>query len=174
MLIKGSRWFARQAICLSSLLLASQAGAVRQGSLGPSSAGSIGISISVASRARISQPKDIRLDALGISISSVPQHLCLSSNTMAHSFKVSAAGSGNGGALVLSNGHRNIRFHLEFAPQQDTALGQGGGTQDSLQRGCDHGQRAIAFVVAIDPEHIDEIQASPAFTGSLTLIVAPN
>jgi hypothetical protein len=48
-----------------------------------------------------------------------------------------------------------------------------GGTRTSSHGDCEHGRRAIAFVVSVDPEHVDEIQNGAAFEGALALIVAP-
>jgi hypothetical protein len=166
-------WLAGQAICASSLFVASQAGAVRQGPLGPTSTGSIGITISIASPVRTSAPNEIHFGALAKAYSETSQHLCLSRNTTGHSFGVSATGSGTAGALVLSDGHRNVPYHVKFASPADTAPGDNGGTRDGSRGGCEHGQRAIAFVVAIDPERVDEIQAGTGFAGILTLIVVP-
>ena len=109
---RGSLWLAGQAICLSSLFVASQAGAVRQGPLGPTSAGSVGITVSIASRARISELKDIRFDPSARSQSETSRKLCFPRETMAHSFEISATGSGNGGALVLSRRGGGPRLSL--------------------------------------------------------------
>ena len=92
---------------------------------------------------------------------------------MAHSFEISATGSGNGGALVLSDGRRTIGYSVEFAPYDDPVLGEEGGTFTSSHGDCEHGRRAMTFVVVVDPEHVDEIQNGVVFTGVLTLIVAP-
>ena len=42
-----------------------------------------------------------------------------------------------------------------------------------LEAGCEDGRGSAGLVVAIDPEQIDELHRGEPFTGTLTLIVAP-
>lgn len=170
---EASLWFAAPVICVSLGLVSSQAWAVRQGPLGPTSTGSIGITVSVAAPARTSAPTDIPFGAPASVRSKIFQRLCLASNTAAHAFSVSATGGGEAGALVLSDGRRTVPYEVTFPSPEDTGQGDAGRIREGSRGGCKQGQRAIAFIVAIDPEHVEAIQAGTGFAGILTLIIAP-
>lgn len=164
-----------QFLCLTVLVAASEAEAARQGSLGPVSTGSIGISVSIAPRAQILGPKDIDF---GGTASAFAQNVCLSSNSLARSFTVSAVGGGNAGAFELVSGHQVIAYTVEWATRNETTPSAGltrstRPRADSSRTDCEHGQSVAALVVAIDPAHLDEVRTGAPFTGLLTLIVAP-
>jgi len=166
-------WFAGQAICVSLVSVSNQAGAVRQGPLGPTSTGSIGITVSIAAPARTSAPNDIHFGAPSSLSAKVSQRVCLASNTAGRLFSVSATGGGEAGALVLSDGHRTVPYEVTFPSQEGTRQGDDGRTGDGSHGRCAQGQRAIAFIVAIDPDHVGEIKAGTRFAGILTLMIAP-
>lgn len=169
---------ALQFLCLALLIVASEAQAARQGSLGPVSTGSIGISVSIAPRAQISGPKDIAFGGTGRAFARVSQNVCLSSNALARTFTVSAVGGGNAGATELVSGHQVIGYIVEWTTQAEATRRHSPATSAELaaassRSDCEHGQGVAALVVAIDPAGLDELQTGAPYTGILTLIVAP-
>jgi hypothetical protein len=137
-------------------MAASQAQAARQGSLGAVSTGTIGITVSIAPRARISAPDDIVFDASGRTAGALSQRLCLSSNSAT-------------GALELSNGEHTIGYTVSWL----TPGAAGANLNVAASRAeCAGGRGAAALVVALDPAHLEEARGR-AYTGTLTLIVSP-
>lgn len=164
-----------QFLCLTVLVTASEAEAARQGSLGAVSSGSIGISVSVAPRAQILGPKDI---TFGGTAGAFAQNVCLSSNSLARSFTVSAVGSGKAGAFELISGHQVIAYTVEWPRRNETTsqaelIRSASQRADSSRSDCEHGQSVTALVVAIDPAHLSEVRTGAPFTGLLTLMVTP-
>lgn len=165
-------------LCLPLLVAASEAEAARQGSLGPTSTGAIGISASIAPRARITAPEDIAFDGTGKAANGLAQNLCLTSNSLTRSFVVSAIGSGDAGALKLFDGRRTVDYTVEWASREDGVPGERGATKRELRAAaskgeCATGRGLTALVVAVDPARFDEVHTGAPFTGTLTLIVAP-
>jgi hypothetical protein len=155
---------------VSALMAASEAQAARQGSLGAVSTGTIGITVSIAPRARISAPHDVVFDASGRTVGSLLQRLCLSSNSATGALAVSATGSGEAGALELSNGEHTISYTVSWL----TPGAAGTNLNVAASRaGCDGGKGAAALVVALDPAHLEEARGGAPYTGTLTLIISP-
>lgn len=175
---KHTKQRAWRVLCLPLLIAASEAEAARQGSLGPTSAGTISISASIAPHARITAPEDIAFDGTGKAANRLAQNLCLTSNSLTRSFVVSAIGSGDAGALELFDGHQTVGYTVEWASREDAIPGESGATKRELRAAaskteCDTGRGSTALVVAVDPAHFDEVHTGAPFTGTLTLIVAP-
>ena len=166
---KLSRRVATILVGVSALMAASQAQAARQGSLGAVSTGTIGITVSIAPRARISAPDDVVFDASGRTAGALSQRLCLSSNSATGALAVSAIGSGEAGALELSNGEQTIGYTVSWL----TPGAAGANLNVAASRAeCAGGRGAAALVVALDPAHLEEARGR-AYTGTLTLIVSP-
>jgi hypothetical protein len=166
----------RQVLCLALLGAASAAGAARQGSLEATSSGSIGISVSIASQAKMSGPQDVVFGSAGKATRPVLQNLCLSSNSPAGSYTVAAVGSGDAGAFELVSGGRTIGYTVELAGR--TGAGERGPASTQLRAAvreadCREGRGSTALTVAIDPALVEQLHSGEAFTGTLTLIVAP-
>jgi hypothetical protein len=172
------RKFPSLVLCLSSLFAAGQAHAARDGSLGPVSTGSINISASIAPRVQISAPTDMVFDHLGKATTSISQRLCLSSNWAPGSFVVSAIGSGDGGALVISNGYQSVGYTVRLAAHESVIPidnGQAGvklGAATSPEE-CEQGTGAAALIVGLDAARLHEVSTGAPYIGALTLIIAP-
>jgi hypothetical protein len=171
-------WKMGALVCVSSLLAASQAEAARQGSLGAVSSGTIAISVSIAPRVEISAPRDIAFDPGGKTASGTSQSLCLSSNSATGAVRVSAIGSGDAGELELSDGQQTIAYTLAWAAR-GTPVQSGSGApamelRTAASRGeCVDGRGSAAFVVALDPAHLEQVRTGRPYTGTLTLVVSP-
>lgn len=155
-----------QLLCLGCLCAASGAEAARQGSLGATSAGSVGISVSIAPRATISGLHDI---AFANADGRVSRQMCLSSNSAAGAYTVAAIGGGVDGAFELANGERTLGYTVEWAARDEAASTH---LRAASEAGCTDGRGAAELRIAMDPARLDEAAEAP-FTGALTLLVAP-
>ena len=87
-------------------------------------------------------------------------------------------GGGSAGAFELSDGHGTIGYTVGWASAEVTSLSESGTAEAVFEAAlsqvdCRHGSGPTALIVAIDPEHLDEVQKGAPFTGILTLMVAP-
>ncbi len=169
--------FAAAAICLASQCVASPVEAARQGELGAASTGSIEISVSIAPRAQLSEPKEVSFGDAGSMSATQFQYLCLTSTSVGHTFSVSATGSGRADAFELSNGDRTIGYSVTLAsPGTDSQQpGMSSVTlhPDSSGGDCKGRAGSGSFVLSIEPSDVPGLQAGAHFTGVLTLVVAP-
>ena len=169
-------------VLLAALSLASGAHAASQGTVRAASSGSIGISLSVLPRAKISGLRDIEF---GAADSETPlrstQDICVFSNSHARSYAVSAIGSGPSGSLELSSGTRSIGYSVEWSPraqlESNTKLSAGsittGAGAAAAEPDCRSGLGLAHLVVGIDHEHLQAAGPEGSYTGTLTLLVTP-
>jgi hypothetical protein len=170
------------ALLAPGLALAGPVEAARQGEMGATSSGSVGISLSVAPRARISGLKDISIsDADPASSIRSTQNICVWSNSPAGGYTLTADGSGAGGAFELTGGQQTLAYNVEWAQGAGQASGQtlaGGQTATSLQAAatqsdCGSGSGSASLIVAMDSAQLATAEPGTAYTGALTLTVAP-
>jgi hypothetical protein len=170
------------ALVAPGVALASTAEAAQQGEMGPTSTGSVGISLSIAPRARISGLKDISIsDADPAANLRTAQTVCVWSNSPAGAYTLTAGGSGSGGAFELAGGQQTLAYSVEWAQSTVQDSGQaltGGQTATNLQAAatqsdCNSGSGSASLVVAIDSAQLAAAQTDTPYTGSLTLTVAP-
>ncbi len=169
-------------IALLSALSANGAQAAGQGAMGATSKGSITISVSVAPRARISGLKDIDFGladpAQGARAS---EDICVWSNSATGAYTITASGGGAGGAFELADGEQALAYTVEWAPRPGQIAGdrlESGTTRTNLlaaatRSDCDSGMGTASLAVAVDPAQFAAAEPSARYTGSLTLIVAP-
>jgi len=174
-------------ICLIALAapcmaLAGPAEAARQGEMGATSSGSVGISLSVAPRARISGLKDISIsEADPASNLRTTQNICVWSNSPAGAYTLTAGGSGSGGAFELTGGQQTLAYSVEWAQGAGQDSGQtlaGGQTAANLQTAatqsdCSGGTGSASLVVAMDSAQLAAAEPGTSYTGALTLTVSP-
>lgn len=169
-------------IASSTLLYASQAQAARQGSLGSTSSGTISISVSVAAQARVSGARDMEFaddDSEGVQIRS--RDLCMSSYSLARSFRVAAIGSGPEGALELSSGSDTLAYSARWLlpgnpnPRSLPATDGPGGNIDASPSPleCRSGTGLARLTVALDDPRPSSDETRAPYTGTLTLLLSP-
>jgi hypothetical protein len=169
---------------LMTLGAPSAAGASTQGSLGTTSTGSVTINASVPARVRISGLTDVNLTNVDPSLNaSVAQNVCVWSNTATHGYQVTATGSGAANAFTLANGVLPVvPYSVEWANSSGqtsgTALATGaaltGQTSSATNNNCASGPAASAsLIVKIGSTDLQAMPAATTFTGTLTLLVAP-
>ena len=160
-----------------------QAFAASQGSLGATSTGSVAITATVPTRARITGLTDIAFTNQDPSVAaSSAQNLCVWSNTATKAYTITATGNGAASAFTLSNGATTVPYSVEWAASSGqtsgTALTAGTAsaslTSTAADQICASGPAASAsLVVGISTADLGTMSAGSNYTGSLTLLVTP-
>lgn len=162
---------------------AGTAGASTQGSLGTTSTGSVSISASVPSRVRISGLSDVAFTNVDPSVATAnAQNVCVWSNTSTRGYQLTATGSGTANAFTLANASLTVPYTVEWSGSSGqtsgTALSSGsaltGLTSTATNANCASGPAASAsLIVRIGAASLQTMDASTSYTGTLTLLVAP-
>lgn len=172
------------AATLLLLGVAFPAHASTQGSFGSTSTGSVNINASVPARVRISGLTDVDLTNSDPSANaSVAQNVCVWSNTATRGYRVTATGSGAANAFTLANGALPVvPYSVEWAgttgQTTGTALSTGtalvGQTSSATVSDCSSGPASSAsLIVRVGSSDLQAMPAATTFTGTLTLVVAP-
>lgn len=172
------------AAAAASMLAAVPAQASTQGSFGSTSTGSISINASVPGRVRISGLSDVSfVNADPSSAASNAQSVCVWSNTSTRGYSITATGSGTGSAFTLSNGANppapyTVQWAGSASQSSGTALASGaaltGLTSTATNSDCSAGPAASAsLIVTIGSPTLQSMVAGVNYTGTLTLVVAP-
>jgi hypothetical protein len=165
------------------LALPTAANAATQGSLGATSTGTVAISASVPSRVRITSLGDVAFTNQdpGTAASNA-QDVCVWSNTATKGYSVTATGSGASSAFTLANGANTVPYSVQWnnaaGQTAGTALVAGtastGKTSLATQNQCSSGPAdSASLVVGISTTDLGTMQAGVNYTGTLTLVVAP-
>jgi hypothetical protein len=168
---------------LLALATSSAADAATQGTLGSTSTGSVSVSASVPNRVQLTGLTDVAFTNQDPSVAaSSAQNVCVWSNTSTRGYNVSASGSGSGGAFTLANGASTVPYSVEWAASSGatsgSALASGtaltGLTSTGINPTCSAGPASSAsLVVKLSAANLQSMQAATSYTGSLTLVVAP-
>jgi ABC-type phosphate transport system substrate-binding protein len=149
------RWLA-----IVPLMLATAAQAAGNGALGATSQGSVSIVASVAVRASVEGPADVTFAGSSATSAANLRALCVSSNARLPRFHVAAIGSGPGGAFELSNGADVVRYSVKWP--------------DAVLQTCGSGPGSGGLELELHPGDLALAGAERPYTGSLTLILAPD
>ena len=173
------------ALCAVSALALCGAGvqAATQGSLGATSQGSVSISASVPSRARITGLTDVAFTNQdpGTAASNA-QDVCVWSNTATNAYTVTATGNGTASAFTLSNGTTTVPYSVAWASSSGqtsgTALTTGTAsaslTSTATHQTCVSGPAASAsLVIGISTADLSTMSAGSSYTGALTVLITP-
>jgi hypothetical protein len=102
------------------------------------------------------------------------QSPCLLSNSATGVVRVSAIGSGDAGALELSDGRQSVAWTARGTPVQSGSGAPAVELRTAASRGeFGDGRGSAAFAVALDPEHLEQVRTGRPYTGILTLVVSP-
>ena len=169
--------------CAALGLVAGPAQAATQGTMGSTSTGSVAISASVPGRVQLSGLSDVSFTNQDPSTAaSNAQNVCVWSNTSTKGYNVTATGSGAGNAFTLASGASNVAYSVEWAGNSGqsagTALATGaaltGLTSTATNATCSAGASSTAsLIVKIPSANLQNMQAATTYTGTLTLVVAP-
>jgi hypothetical protein len=179
----NARFCRQSAACLLALFAHGTALAASQGTLGTTSTGSVAIAASVPNRVQISGLADVSFANQDPSVAaSNAQNLCVWSNSSTKGYNVTATGSGAANAFTLSNGAATVPYSVEWAgssgQSSGTALSAGtaltGLTSTATNPTCSAGPSSSAsLVVKISSANLQSMPAATSYTGTLTLVVAP-
>ena len=157
--------------------------AASQGTLGATSTGSVTITASVPTRARITGLSDVAFTNQDpATAASSAQNLCVWSNTATKAYTVTATGSGTASEFTLSNGTATVPYSVQWAPSSGqtsgSALTAGTAsaslTSTATHQACTSGPPASAsLVVEISTTDLSTMSAATSYTVSLTLLVTP-
>lgn len=178
------RGFLRSGLLLgcSGLMVPGAAQAATQGTAGATSTGSVTVSATVPGRVQISGLTDVAFGTVDpTSPASSAENVCVWSNTSGKGYSVTASGNGTGNAFTLSDGTNSLPYSVEWAGSSGqtsgTALTSGsalaGLSSTATNPTCSAGPAATAsLIVKMTAANLQAAVAS-AYTGTLTLVVAP-
>lgn len=179
-----SSWSAAAVASAVLLVNSTPAFASTQGSLGSTSTGSIGIQVSVPSRVRISGLTDVSfLNADPTVTASSAQNVCVWSNTSTRGYNITALGSGTGNAFTLGGtGLSAVPYNVAWSSSSGQSSGNAltagtaatGLISAASSQNCGSGATSSAsLVVSISSATLQTMSANANYTGTLTLVVAP-
>lgn len=158
--------------------------AATQGSLGATSTGTVNITASVPNRAQITGLSDISFASVDPTVeASNAQSVCVWSNTSTKGYNITATGSGSAGAFSLASGALpvvpySVQWSQSASQSSGTALTKGtalaGQVSTATKPTCNSGPATTSsLIVSIAATDLQNMTASASYTGSLTLVVAP-
>jgi hypothetical protein len=167
----------------ASLSMSNAASAASQGTLGATSTGTVTITASVPSRARITGLSDVSfLNQDPDTAASNAQNVCIWSNTATKGYTVTATGSGAASAFTLTNGSGTVPYAVQWSgtsgQTSGTALTTGtasaGLTTTAVNQTCSAAPATTAsLIVNISTANLGTMSAGASYTGTLTLVVTP-
>ena len=168
---------------LASGFASGPAFAASQGTLGSTSTGTVSISASVPSRARITGLSDVAFTNQDPGTpASNAQNVCIWSNTATKGYTVTATGSGSGSAFTLTNGSGTVPYSVEWAASSGQTSGSallsgtatGTLTTTAVNQTCSVAPATTAsLIVNIATADLSTMDAGTSYTGTLTLVVTP-
>jgi len=171
------------AVCVAAMVMHGTTVAATQGSLGSTSTGSVSIGASVPNKVQLTGLTDVSFaNQDPATPASNAQNVCVWSNTSTKGYNVTATGSGAGSAFTLANGGLTVPYSVEWAgssgQSSGTALTSGsaltGLTSVATNATCSAGASSSAsLIVKISSANLQTMQAATNYTGTLTLVVAP-
>lgn len=169
-------------LACTALLVPGAANAATDGTLGATSTGSVGISATIPARARITKLTDIAFGTVDPLIAaSSSENVCVWSNTSGQGYSITATGSGSGSAFTLTDGSNTLNYSVEWAGTSGAPSGTaltagtalGGLTTTAVNPTCSTGPATTATLfVKMTAANLQAAVAN-AYTGTLTLVVAP-
>jgi hypothetical protein len=169
--------------CAAAMLIDGTAAAATQGTLGATSTGSVTINASVPNRVQLSGLTDVSfLNQDPATAALNAQNVCVWSNTSTKGYNVTATGSGTAGAFTLNNAALTVPYSVEWSQtsgqSSGTALTTGtaltGLKSTATSATCASGASSSAsLIVKISTANLQTMQAATTYTGTLTLVVAP-
>ena len=167
----------------AAVLVHGTAIAASQGTLGSTSTGSVLISASVPNRVQLSGLSDVSfLNQDPATAALNAQNVCVWSNTTTKGYNVTATGSGTASAFTLGSGALTVPYSVQWSAtsgqSSGTALATGtaltGLKSTATSANCSSGVSSSAsLIVTMSTANLQTMQAATTYTGTLTLVVAP-
>lgn len=174
----------------AALVLATAAAGTAQaatdGQLGTTSTGTVDITASVAASVQISGLQDVTFNAVDpTNPVSDAQDVCVWSNAAGSRYRITATGDGAGNAFTLSGGGSlaPVSYSVEWAASAGQTAGsalavntaQTALTSAATHPTCNSGPaNSASLVVGMSSADLQTMQAGVSYTGTLTLVVAPD
>lgn len=165
------------------LALAPSAQAATQGTQGATSTGTVAISASVPSRVRITGLADVAFTSQDPTVAALDaQDVCVWSNTATRGYSITATGSGAASAFLLSNGSTTVPYTVQWSAAAGNTSGSAltaGTAATGLVSVASNGlcasgpANSASLIVGIGTSDLGAMQAGTNYTGTLTLVVAP-
>lgn len=165
------------------LALSGNATAATQGTFGTTSTGAVSISASVPNRIQLSGLSDVAFTNQDPSVAALnAQNVCVWSNSATRGYYVTATGSGAASAFTLANGAATVPYTVEWAGSSAQTTGTAlaaatalhGLTSAATNPTCGSGPSSSAsLIVRMTTASLQSMQAAATYTGTLTLVVAP-
>lgn len=171
---------------LTGGLLSGTADAATQGSLGATSTGTVVINASVPQQVRISNLADVNFTNANPAVNaSSAQNVCVWSNNANRRYRVTATGSGTASAFTIASGALpaipySVSWNNTSGATTGTALTSGtplaAQTSVATKSNCSDqtGNASATLFVQIAAADLQDMQATASYTGTLTLLVAPD
>jgi hypothetical protein len=171
-------------LLLAGAALGGTAEAATQGNLGGTSTGTVVINASVPQQVRISGLDDVNFINTDPNVDAAnAQNVCVWSNNANRRYRVTASGSGTSGAFTIgSTGLAPIPYSVQWDDVSGAIVGNtlatgtalGAQTSAATKSNCsDLPGESASLIVRIASADLQDMQASAAYTGTLTLTVAP-
>lgn len=155
-----------------------------QGSAGPTSVGTVDITLTLADVVRISGLDDIIFPSYGGTGNLLDfDDLCIYSNTAGGAYNVTAVGSGGGGAFTVSDGVNTVPYNAGWNDVAGTYTGialltsgvvlTGQTGADTTSTDCSGGSNLTARLGIQFLEADLQAAVVSAYSGTLTLTIAP-
>ena len=159
------------------------ASASTNGSLGSTSTGTVTIGASVPNRVQLTGLSDVSFTNQDPTVAAAnAQNICVWSNTSTKGYNVTATGDGSSNAFTLANGSLTVPYSVEWSDSSGQSSGTGlatgtaltGLTSTATNPTCSSGASSTAsLIVKISTANLQTMQAATSYTGTLTLVVAP-
>jgi len=154
-----------------------------QGSLGGTSQGQITINASVPKSVQITGLSDITFTNQDPTVAAAAnESVCVWSNTSTKGYNVKATGSGSSNAFTLANGGNTVPYTVQWAASANqttgTSLTSGtpltGLTTTAVNATCSSAPTTTAsLIIGITTTNLQTMIGAATYTGTLTLLVAP-
>jgi hypothetical protein len=110
------------------------------------------------------------------------QSICVYSTGTSGTYHVTATGSGSGGAFTLSSGTNTLAYEVQWSATSGQGTGTSltagvalnGLTSTATQQRCTNGPATTASLITILRATAVGAASAGAYSGTLTLLVAPN
>lgn len=167
----------------AAALISQTALAATQGSFGTTSTGSVTINASVPNRIQLTGLSDVSLLNQDPTVAaSNAQSVCVWSNSSTRGYYITATGSGAANAFTLANGAATVPYSVEWAGSGGQVSGTAltaatalhGLTSTAVNPTCASGSsNSASLIVKMSTASLQSMQAAATYTGTLTLVVAP-
>jgi hypothetical protein len=181
--MKHSNSFAAVLGAAATMIGGSAYAAPTQGTLGATSTGVVNLSATVPNKVQITGLSDVTLSNLDPSAAaSSAQNVCVWSNTGTKGYNIKATGSGTSGAFTLANSTFTVPYSVEWSGSSGATSGMAltaatvktGFTSTAVDPTCASAPTTSAsLILKFTAADLQSMRGGQAYTGSLTLLVAP-